>query len=51
MPDAIAAFIWAAYGVTGIVSLGLVLRAFVAERRERRALLRLEASAGSRGRR
>ena len=46
-----AAFIWAAYGVTAFVSLGLVLRAALAERRERRTLLRLEADAAPRGRR
>lgn len=44
-PGRHAAFIWAAYGVTGAVSLGLVLRAWLSEKRERRLLGRLESAA------
>lgn len=37
-----AAFIWAAYGVTAAVALGLVARAVLQGRRQRRALARLD---------
>ena len=39
-----AAFIWAAYGVTGLMALGLVVRAVIDERRQARALARLEGA-------
>ncbi len=38
-----AAFIWSAYAVTAVVVAGLVIRAIYEERRQREALLRLEA--------
>jgi heme exporter protein D len=38
-----AVFIWASYGVTGAVIAALILRAVADERRQRRALARLEA--------
>jgi heme exporter protein D len=38
-----AAFIWSAYAVTAVVIAGLVIRAIYEERRQREALLRLEA--------
>lgn len=37
-----AAFIWAAYGVTAAVVAALIFRAILDERRQRRALIRLE---------
>lgn len=37
------AFIWSAYGVTGLVVLGLVLRAVLDHRAQARALARLDA--------
>ena len=43
-----AAFIWAAYGLTGLVALALVVRAIVGERLQARALARLEDATGDR---
>lgn len=37
-----AAFIWSAYGVTAAVIAALILRAVADERKQRRALVRLE---------
>lgn len=42
-----AAFIWSAYGITGLVILGLVIRAVLAERLQARALARLQAGTSS----
>ncbi|MGA0596960.1 heme exporter protein CcmD [Enterovirga sp. CN4-39] len=39
-----AVFIWSAYGVTTLIALGLVIRAVLDHRAQRRALARLEAS-------
>jgi heme exporter protein D len=51
MPDADlgrhAAFIWAAYAAAALILGGLVLRAIVDYRAQRRALTRLEARAGN----
>lgn len=44
-----AAFIWAAYAAAGLILGGLVLRAFIDHRAQRRALARLEARAGGAG--
>jgi heme exporter protein D len=41
-----AAFIWAAYGAAALILAGLVLRAILDHRAQRRALARLEARAG-----
>jgi heme exporter protein D len=38
-----AAFIWASYGVTAVVIAALILRAILDERKQRQALIRLEA--------
>ena len=38
-----AAFIWMAYGATGLVVAALLARAILDERRQKRALIRLEA--------
>jgi heme exporter protein D len=40
-----AAFIWAAYGAAALIFAGLVLRAIIDHRIQRRALARLEARA------
>ena len=37
-----AAFIWTAYGATGLVVAALIARAILDERRQKRILLRLE---------
>lgn len=37
-----AAFIWAAYGATALVLTGLVARAILDERRQKRVLVKLE---------
>jgi heme exporter protein D len=39
-----AVFIWSAYGATTLVVLGLVIRAVLDHRAQRRALARLEAA-------
>jgi heme exporter protein D len=39
-----AVFIWSAYGLTALVVVALILRAFVDHRVQRRALARLEAA-------
>ena len=44
-----AAFIWAAYAAAALIFGGLVLRAFIDHRAQRRALARLEARAGTPG--
>jgi heme exporter protein D len=38
-----AAFIWTAYGATLLVATALVARAIIEERRQKRALIKLEA--------
>jgi heme exporter protein D len=38
-----AAFIWTAYGATSLVVAGLIARAILDERRQKRALIKLEA--------
>jgi heme exporter protein D len=38
-----ASFIWMAYGATVVVMTGLVARAILEERRQKRALIKLEA--------
>jgi heme exporter protein D len=38
-----AAFIWTAYGATALVVTALIARAVLEERRQKRALIRLEA--------
>ncbi|NNM73565.1 heme exporter protein CcmD [Enterovirga sp. DB1703] len=39
-----AVFIWSAYGATTLIALGLVIRAVLDHRAQRRALARLEAA-------
>jgi heme exporter protein D len=48
-PGRHAAFIWAAYAAAALIFAGLVLRAFIDYRAQRRALTRLEARAGGAG--
>ena len=38
-----ASFIWMAYGATGLVLTALIARAVLEERRQKRALIKLEA--------
>lgn len=38
-----AVFIWSSYGVTALVIAGLVLRAILDERKQKQALVQLEA--------
>jgi heme exporter protein D len=43
-----AGFIWSAYGLAALIVLGLVVRAVLDHRAQRRALARLEARARER---
>jgi heme exporter protein D len=43
-----AAFIWMAYGATALVLTGLVARAILDERRQKKALVKLEAQGARR---